>query len=134
MLFRSSGVWLAVALAGFTLIHELGHAFAARATGADAEISLNFFAGYASYRPTRPISRLERIGISFAGPGVQIATSVALLIALGVKPGDEVRRGDRVAQLVLAPVTRASWLKVDELDETSRGEGGFGSTGGVFAL
>jgi dUTP pyrophosphatase len=46
----------------------------------------------------------------------------------------EVRRGDRVAQLVLAPVTRASWLKVDELDHTERGEGGFGSTGGVIAL
>jgi len=45
-----------------------------------------------------------------------------------------VRRGDRIAQLVLAPVVRASWLKVDELDETTRGEGGFGSTGGVIAL
>lgn len=46
----------------------------------------------------------------------------------------EVRRGDRVAQLVLAPVTRASWLEVDSLDETARGTGGFGSTGGVAAL
>ena len=46
----------------------------------------------------------------------------------------EIRRGDRIAQLVLAPVTRASWLKVDELDETQRGEGGFGSTGGVVSL
>ena len=46
----------------------------------------------------------------------------------------EVRRGDRIAQLVLAPVTRAAWLAVEELDETARGEGGFGSTGGVFAL
>jgi dUTP pyrophosphatase len=46
----------------------------------------------------------------------------------------EVRRGDRVAQLVLAPVMRASWLKVDELDETQRGNGGFGSTGGVVKL
>jgi len=46
----------------------------------------------------------------------------------------DVRRGDRVAQLVLAPVTRASWLPVEELDETERGEGGFGSTGGVVAL
>ncbi len=43
-------------------------------------------------------------------------------------------RGDRIAQLVLAPVVRASWLKVDELDETVRGEGGFGSTGGVVSL
>ena len=46
----------------------------------------------------------------------------------------EVRRGDRIAQLVLAPVVRASWLKVEELDETARGEGGFGSTGGATAL
>ena len=45
-----------------------------------------------------------------------------------------VRRGDRIAQLVLAPVVRASWLKVDELDETARGEGGFGSTGGLTAI
>jgi dUTP pyrophosphatase len=56
-----------------------------------------------------------------------------ILINLGADPF-EVRRGDRVAQLVLAPVTRASWLTVEELDETARGEGGFGSTGGVFAL
>ena len=46
----------------------------------------------------------------------------------------EIRRGDRIAQLVLAPVTQASWLEVEELDETARGEGGFGSTGGVVAL
>jgi dUTP pyrophosphatase len=46
----------------------------------------------------------------------------------------EIRRGDRIAQLVLAPVTQATWLKVDELGETARGEGGFGSTGGVVSL
>jgi len=45
-----------------------------------------------------------------------------------------VRRGDRVAQLVLAPVTRAQWLEVEALDDTARGEGGFGSTGGLSAL
>ena len=56
-----------------------------------------------------------------------------ILINHGAVPF-EVRRGDRVAQLVLAPVTRASWLVVDELDATARGEGGFGSTGGVVAL
>ena len=56
-----------------------------------------------------------------------------ILINHGTDPF-EIRRGDRVAQLVLAPVTRASWLPVDELDETARGEGGFGSTGGVVAL
>lgn len=56
-----------------------------------------------------------------------------ILINHGAEPF-EIRRGDRVAQLVLAPVTRASWVAVDELDETARGAGGFGSTGGVVAL
>ena len=45
-----------------------------------------------------------------------------------------IARGDRVAQLVLAPVVQAAWSEVDELDETSRGEGGFGSTGGHAQL
>ncbi len=56
-----------------------------------------------------------------------------ILINHGTEPF-EIRRGDRVAQLVLAPVIQASWLPVEELDETARGEGGFGSTGGVVAL
>lgn len=41
----------------------------------------------------------------------------------------QVCRGDRIAQLVLAPVSIANIEEVDELDETVRGEGGFGSTG-----
>ena len=45
-----------------------------------------------------------------------------------------VRRGDRVAQLVLAPVTRAQWEEVADLDQTARGAGGFGSTGGHARL
>jgi dUTP pyrophosphatase len=40
-----------------------------------------------------------------------------------------IRRGDRIAQLVIAPVTQASWSLVASLDETTRGAGGFGSTG-----
>ena len=40
-----------------------------------------------------------------------------------------IERGDRVAQLVIAPVTRASFAEVEELDDTARGTGGFGSTG-----
>ncbi|MXO65087.1 dUTP diphosphatase [Altericroceibacterium endophyticum] len=45
-----------------------------------------------------------------------------------------IHRGDRVAQLVLAPVTQARWDEVETLDETERGTGGFGSTGGVKQL
>ena len=40
-----------------------------------------------------------------------------------------IRRGDRIAQLVIAPVTQAAWREVATLDETARGAGGFGSTG-----
>ena len=40
-----------------------------------------------------------------------------------------IARGERIGQLVLAPVTRLSWGEVEELDETARGAGGFGSTG-----
>ncbi len=41
----------------------------------------------------------------------------------------EVTRGMRIAQAVLAPVIRAAWEEVDDLNETKRGAGGFGSTG-----
>jgi len=40
-----------------------------------------------------------------------------------------ITRGMRIAQAVLAPVVRVSWLPVASLDETARGTGGFGSTG-----
>ncbi len=41
-----------------------------------------------------------------------------------------IQRGDRIAQLVLAPVARLEWDEVSELPASARGEGGFGSTGG----
>ena len=40
-----------------------------------------------------------------------------------------IRRGDRIAQLVFAPVVRAELIEVDRLDDSERGEGGFGHTG-----
>jgi deoxyuridine 5'-triphosphate nucleotidohydrolase len=40
-----------------------------------------------------------------------------------------IRRGERIGQLVIAPVVQAAWAEVDSLDETARGAGGFGSTG-----
>ena len=49
-----------------------------------------------------------------------------------VNHGEEafvIRRGDRIAQLVVAPVTAFVLREVDALDTTLRGEGGFGSTG-----
>lgn len=40
-----------------------------------------------------------------------------------------IENGERIAQLVIAKHERAEWLEVEELSETDRGEGGFGSTG-----
>ncbi|WP_371313336.1 dUTP diphosphatase [Hyphomonas sp.] len=51
-----------------------------------------------------------------------------ILVNLG-QDAFTIQRGERIAQLVLAPVTRLAWQAVDSLDETERGAGGFGSTG-----
>ena len=51
-----------------------------------------------------------------------------ILANLGQEPFP-IRRGDRIAQLVPAPVLRAELTETDSLDETARGAGGFGSTG-----
>ena len=51
-----------------------------------------------------------------------------LLINHGADPFP-IKRGDRIAQLVVAPVQLASFVEVDMLDDTVRGQGGFGSTG-----
>ncbi|WP_426431825.1 dUTP diphosphatase [Winogradskyella sp. HB-48] len=40
-----------------------------------------------------------------------------------------IQNGERIAQLVIAKHERAEWIEVEELSETDRGEGGFGSTG-----
>jgi dUTP pyrophosphatase len=50
-----------------------------------------------------------------------------LLANLGTAPV-AIRRGDRIAQLVIAPIVQARWREVGSLPATARGEGGFGST------
>jgi dUTP pyrophosphatase len=51
-----------------------------------------------------------------------------LMINLGSDPVS-IGRGDRIAQLLIAPVTRASFIETEDLTVSERGEGGFGSTG-----
>jgi dUTP pyrophosphatase len=51
-----------------------------------------------------------------------------LLINLGAE-SFTIERGHRIAQLIVAPVTRIVWQETTELDETERGAGGFGHTG-----
>ena len=41
----------------------------------------------------------------------------------------KITRGERIAQMVIAPITQPAFVQVETLDDTARGEGGFGSTG-----
>jgi len=54
------------------------------------------------------------------------------VIVVNLDPREPIRlrRGDRIAQLVVQPVVRAEFVDVDDLPESARAEGGFGSTGG----
>jgi Zn-dependent protease len=61
------------------LVHELGHAIAARTTGAHPVIDLYGFGGVTRYVPPAPLSRLRQLSISLAGPMVGVAVGLALL-------------------------------------------------------
>lgn len=65
-------------------------------------------------------------------PGTVDADYRGELKVILINHGEEaftIKRGERIAQMVIAPVTQSDWRIVDALDETGRGEGGFGSTG-----
>ena len=82
---------------------------------------------------------LVHTGLAMALPPgyeAQVRPRSGLALKRGVTvlntPGDqpyEIKRGDRIAQMVIAPVTRAEVVEVGEVDSTDRGAGGFGSTG-----
>lgn len=80
------GMWVAGAVAVFTIIHELGHALAARRAGCKASISMDFMVAYAAYEPAHPLTPRARIGIALAGPVAQISAAVLALAVLGVNP------------------------------------------------
>lgn len=80
------GLWVAGAVALFTIIHELGHAFAARRFRCEASIAMDFMVAYASYEATTPLSWKQRITISLAGPGLQVLSACLILFAVGVNP------------------------------------------------
>lgn len=88
----------------------------------------------------------EYVALVFARSGLGIKHGVALANGVGVIDSDyrgeigvglvnlsgtpyTVAPGDRIAQLAVVPVVRAALTPVEELDETARGAGGFGSTG-----
>ncbi len=89
----------------------------------DGYVGLNFArSGLASKRGLAPANKVGVIDSDYRGE---------LMVALhnhGNVP-QTVEPGDRVAQFLIVPVIQASFCEVDELDETDRGAGGFGSTG-----
>jgi Zn-dependent protease len=79
-----AGLYTAIALGVFVLVHELGHATVARRFGADVAITLNFMVGWASYSHHRPLARWQRNVISLAGPMTELAAAVLALWAVRV--------------------------------------------------
>ena len=82
----------------------------------------------------RPRSGLAlRHGITLVNtPGTIDADYRGEIGVVLINHGDEpftVTRGMRIAQMIVAPVSRLAWQETDELPETARGDGGFGSTG-----
>ncbi len=95
-----------------------------------------------SISPTEP----GYVAVIAARSGLGIKKGVSLSNGIGVIDSDyrgeicvglinhgaepfEVRRGDRIAQMMFLPVAAAEFFAVESLDETERGEGGFGHTG-----
>ena len=95
--------------------------------------------GAVSLRNVR-VDEFKRSGLAFKNgvtclntPGTVDADYRGEVKVILINHGPEdfiIRRGDRIAQLVIAPVVQAAWEEVAALDETARGAGGFGSTGG----
>ena len=88
----------------------------------------------------------EHVALVFARSGLGIKKGICLSNGVGVIDSDYrgqigvglvnlsdeayvIRPGDRIAQLMVVPVAQPTLTFVDELDETERGQGGFGSTG-----
>jgi dUTP pyrophosphatase len=88
--------------------------------------------GYAGLvLPRSGHARRSGIGV-VNGPGLIDSGYRGEITVLLINHGkEEVKfgRGDRVAQLAIVPVPTITWVEVDDLDQTSRSDGGFGSTG-----
>jgi dUTP pyrophosphatase len=95
-------------------------------------LRLELPAGYEAQ--VRPRSGLAiRHGLTIVNAPGTIDADYRGIVAVGLinlgPTAYTIRRGDRIAQLVIAPVSRAQWDVVTELSDTDRGSGGFGHTG-----
>lgn len=109
----------------FILCHERGVVLVG--TGLAVEVPEGF------ELQVRPRSGLTMLGLAIANsPGTIDADyrgEIRIMLLNHYATPIEIRKGDRIAQLVLAKVERADCMFVPELDETERGSNGFGSTG-----
>ncbi len=89
-------------------------------------------AGYEAQMRPRSGLALKHGVTCLNSPGTIDADYRGELKVILINHGQEpfvIKRGERIAQIVIAPVTQAVWARVDALSETARGTGGFGSTG-----
>ncbi len=88
--------------------------------------------GYeAQVRPRSGLAKRHGLGMVNA-PGTVDSDYRGEVQVLLINLGDEpvcIRRGERIAQMVISPVVRVQWDVLEELPPTRRGEGGFGHTG-----
>lgn len=98
----------------------------------DTGIAVAIPDGYAGFvLPRSGHARSYGIGV-VNGPGLidsGYRGEVSVLLINHGKDPVTFRRGDRIAQLTIVPVPGVEFVEVEELDDTTRGEGGFGSTG-----
>jgi len=106
------------------------------APGARARVgtgmAISLPAGYeAQIRPRSGLA--DRHGLTLLNaPGTIDADYRGEIQVIVVNHGGEavtIRNGDRIAQMIVGPVSRVEWVEVDALDDTDRGGGGFGHTG-----
>ena len=125
---HAAGLDLAAAIEGEGPIHLAPLGRIGVPTGLALEIPVGFEA------QVRPRSGLAlRVGVTVLNaPGTIDADYRGEIVVLLVNLGREaytINSGDRIAQLVIAPVTRGDFEETTELSTTGRGDGGFGHTG-----
>ena len=93
-------------------------------------VAIEFPAGYdAQIRPRSGLS-LKGVGVAFGTVDSDYRGELLVTMwAFGSKAAHTISHGDRIAQLVLAPLADAAVVEVEELSESERGTGGHGSTG-----
>jgi len=122
----SAGMDLLAAVSEVTIIAPHKHALIK--TG----ISIALPKGYeAQVRPRSGLAYKNGVTV-LNSPGTIDADYRGEIGVILINHGDEpftITRGMRIAQLIIAPYTRAAWSQVESLEESARGAGGFGSTG-----